>query len=253
MMVLCVACEFKLKPAEDTYGRVQIERYDRLESRYLTTGDFSALQQMNTDYPIETRTLIEKMLQIGEVSDRDIRTKFLMFYQDSTLQALVADAEAEYANMDDINQDLQESFDRLINWLPNVRIPVFYAQIGALDQSIVVGENAVGISLDKYLGENYPLYKKYYSYSQRKSMKRANIVPDCLVFYLLSLYPLDNFEQRPQLERDLHVAKVMWVANKAMDKNFFQTSYVSRIDRYMKKSGATIEQMLKDEDYSKLK
>ncbi len=63
---------------------------------------------MNTDYPIETRTLIEKMLQIGEVSDRDIRTKFLMFYQDSTLQALVADAEAEYANMDDINQDLQE-------------------------------------------------------------------------------------------------------------------------------------------------
>ena len=193
------------------------------------------------------------MLQIGEVSDRDIRTKFLMFYQDSTLQALVADAEAEYANMDDINQDLQESFDRLINWLPNVRIPVFYAQIGALDQSIVVGENTVGISLDKYLGENYPLYKKYYSYSQRKSMKRANIVPDCLVFYLLSLYPLDNFEQRPQLERDLHVAKVMWVVNKAMDKNFFQTSYVSRIDRYMKKSGATIEQMLKDEDYSKLK
>jgi hypothetical protein len=38
-----------------------------------------------------------------------------------------------------------------------------------------------------------------------------------------------------------------------MDKNFFQTLYVSRIDRYMKKSGATIEQMLKDEDYSKLK
>jgi hypothetical protein len=155
--------------------------------------------------------------------------------------------------MDDINQDLQESFDRLINWLPNVRIPVFYAQIGALDQSIVVGENTVGISLDKYLGENYPLYKKYYSYSQRKSMRRANIVPDCLLFYLLSLYPLDNFEQRPQLERDLHVAKVMWVVNKAMDKNFFQTLYVSRIDRYMKKSGATIEQMLKDEDYSKLK
>jgi hypothetical protein len=84
-------------------------------------------------------------------------------------------------------------------------------------------------------------------------MRRANIVPDCLLFYLLSLYPLDNFEQRPQLERDLHVAKVMWVVNKAMDKNFFQTLYVSRIDRYMKKSGATIEQMLKDEDYSKLK
>lgn len=38
---------------------MKVERYDRLESRYVITGDFSALQQMNTEYPIETRTLVE--------------------------------------------------------------------------------------------------------------------------------------------------------------------------------------------------
>ena len=43
---------------EDNGNIVEIERYDRLEYRYLTTGDFSALQQMNTEYPMETRTLI---------------------------------------------------------------------------------------------------------------------------------------------------------------------------------------------------
>lgn len=73
-MLLCVGCEFKLKPNDDDNdaSHVRIERYDRLESRYLITGDFSALQQMNTEFPIETRTLVEKMLQIGEVSDHDI-------------------------------------------------------------------------------------------------------------------------------------------------------------------------------------
>lgn len=108
------ACEFKykFKPSVDNVmTALTVQRYDRLESRYLTTGDFSALQQMNTDYPIETRTLIEKMLQLGTITDANISNRFLMFFQDSTLQALIADAEAEYANMDDINTQLEESLD----------------------------------------------------------------------------------------------------------------------------------------------
>ena len=86
-----------------------------------------------------------------------------MFYQDSTLQALIADAEAEFANMEDINEQLKSAFSRLNSWIPELQQPCFYAQIGALDQSIVVGEHSVGISLDKYMGENYPLYKKFYT------------------------------------------------------------------------------------------
>ena len=143
-LLLCSACELKFKPNEEAEAAVlSVQRYDRLESRYLTTGDFSALQQMNTDYPIETRTLIEKMLQLGTITDANISNRFLMFYQESTLQALIADAEAEYANMDDINQQLKESFERLNAWMPELQQPSFYAQIGALDQSIVVGELAL--------------------------------------------------------------------------------------------------------------
>ena len=58
-----------------------MQRYDRLESRYLTTGDYSALQQMNTDYPTETRTLIEKVLQLGTIEDSEIHHRFLHYYQ----------------------------------------------------------------------------------------------------------------------------------------------------------------------------
>ena len=149
-MLLSSACEFKFKPNEEGEAvPLSVQRYDRLESRYLTTGDFSALQQMNTDYPIETRTLIEKMLQLGTITDANISNRFLMFYQDSTLQSLIADAEAEFANMEDINEQLKSAFSRLNSWIPELQQPCFYAQIGALDQSIVVGQHSVGISLDK--------------------------------------------------------------------------------------------------------
>ena len=80
-----------LWPDTDVADEVRIERYDRVQSRFLTTGDYSALQQMNTLYPMETRTLIENMLEIGNVDQEDINERLLKFYQDPTLQNIISD------------------------------------------------------------------------------------------------------------------------------------------------------------------
>ena len=245
------ACEVRLKPfEEESEHRMEVFRYDRLESQYLTTGDFSALQQMSTEYPMETRTLIEDILHIGEVNDPQINKKFLTFFQDSTLQMIVSDAESQYANMDDINQQLNKAFFNLKGRLPDMPLPQVYAQIGALDQSIVIGNQSIGISLDKYLGEDYPLYKKFYSASQLKAMSRSYIVPDCLSFYLLSLYPMPDFEQRSQIDRDLHIGKIMWVCNQALECKFFRSKYINMVDNYMKRNkDLTLDSLLRNNDH----
>ena len=248
---LLSACELRLKPfEEESEHRMEVFRYDRLESQYLTTGDFSALQQMSTEYPMETRTLIEDILHIGEVNDPQINKKFLTFFQDSTLQMIVSDAESQYANMDDINQQLNKAFFNLKGRLPDMPLPQVYAQIGALDQSIVIGNQSIGISLDKYLGEDYPLYKKFYSASQLKAMSRRYIVPDCLGFYLLSLYPMPDFEQRSQIDRDLHIGKIMWVCNQALECRFFRSKYINMVDNYMKRNkNLTLDSLLRNNDH----
>ena len=248
---LLSACELRLKPfEEESEHRMEVFRYDRLESQYLTTGDFSALQQMSTEYPMETRTLIEDILHIGEVNDPQINKKFLTFFQDSTLQMIVSDAESQYANMDDINQQLNKAFFNPKGRLPDMPLPQVYAQIGALDQSIVIGNQSIGISLDKYLGEDYPLYKKFYSASQLKAMSRSYIVPDCLSFYLLSLYPMPDFEQRSQIDRDLHIGKIMWVCNQALECKFFRSKYINMVDNYMKRNkDLTLDSLLRNNDH----
>ncbi len=254
LTVLFSACEFKLKPNEEegVSSTLQVQRYDRLESRYLTTGDFSALQQMNTAYPMQTRTLIEDMLELGEVNDPEINAKFLNFYQDTTLQTVIADVQTQYADMDDINKQLDEAFKTLKTWIPDLQEPLIYSQIGALNQSIVVGDNLIGISLDKYLGSEYPIYKKFdYSPTQLQSMKRSFIVPDCLCFYLLSLYPLKNFDMRPQEEKDLHMGKVMWTVNQVLGEQILKTDFTKRVDAYMKKHpNVTVKALLENDDHT---
>ena len=125
-------------------------------------------------------------------------------------------------------------------------MPEVYAQIGALGQSIVVGDSLIGISLDKYLGTDYPLYGNFYDQRQRYTMTRASIVPDCLVFWLLSHYPLDNFETASQHARDIHMGRVMWVANQAMGKPFFKTEHTALANQLMVKTPhMTADELLK--------
>jgi len=251
-------CEWHLgNTGDEQVADAVIERYDRIESLYLTTGDFSALQQMNTGYPQQTRTLIEDVLRIGRVNEPEINVKFLNFYQDSTLQTLMAAAEQQYANMDDLNEELGNAFERLQQMIPGIELPQVYAQIGSLDQSIIVGNGLLGISLDKYLGKDYPLYlRPEYGYTeeQRRVMTREYIVPDCVGFFLLSLYPMPSAYENNQLAQDIHVGKVQWVVNQAMNRTVFNTLYTRTVGNYMRKhSKVSVEQMLKNSNYQEIR
>ncbi len=247
MMMVCVGCQWQLKPhnydAEDI--KVTIDRYDRIESLYLTTGDYSALQQMNTSYPMQTRTLIEDILRIGQVNDPEINSKFLHFFQDPILQTMLNDVQQQYVDIEDLNEGLTTAFSRLKEELPDMEIPQFYTQIGSFDQSIVVDNKILGISLDKYLGADYPFYKDYYTDKQRQMMVREMIIPDCLSFYILSLYPLDNHHKSSKHDRDQHMGKIQWVVNKVMGRQIFKNDLVAKVEQLMNKHNMlSVEELL---------
>ena len=234
-MLLCMACEWHLKPNSEGPSdvRVAIERYDRVERLYLSTGDLAALQQMNTNYPTQTRMLIEDVLRIGKVNDPEINVKFHHFFQDSTLQQLLEDVERQYEDLSDIDSQLTAAFQLLRKEIPGIDIPFIYAQVGSFDQSIVVGRQTLGISLDKYLGSDYPFYVEHYSERQRRLMTRSMIVPDCLSFYLLSLYPLSADRAAEVRERRSHMGRIQWVVNQLSDTLVFQGEHVDAVERYM--------------------
>lgn len=248
IMMVCIGCQWQLKPHDsNTDIEVSVERYDRIEMLYLTTGDYSALQQMNTSFPQQTRTLIEDVLQLGQVNDPEINLKFLHFFQDSTLQVLISDVQRQFANMDDINESLSQAFLHLKDELPSMEIPLIYAQVGSFDQSIIVGNNTLGISLDKYMGSDYPFYRDHYSEHQRQMMTRSMIVPDCLGFYILSLFPMPRHANLSQQERDTHMGKIQWVVNRITERDIFHNEFVQLVERYMHQhKNTTIEQLLRN-------
>lgn len=203
---------------------------------------------MNTDYPQQTRMLIEDILQLGHVNDSGINIRFYQYFQDSVLQMIVDEVALQYADLSDVNRSLSTAFERMQQMLPDVKVPQVYTQIGSLDQSIVVGNGMLGISLDKYLGSDYPIYVRYgYDSQQRVSMSRVFIVPDCLLFYLLSVYPYPgNLETATHEERNRHLGAIQYVVNQSTGHPIYKNDYVGSVEtRLEQEQGLTLEKMLR--------
>ena len=248
LMMALIGCQLQMRPSDEQQKQegVVLDRYDRVESMYLTLADFAALHQMRTEYPLQTRTLIEHVLQLGPVDDPDINNRLLIFFQDSTLQDIINDVARQYENTDLLEKQLSQAFSRLATMLPGMKIPHLYTQISSLDQSIVVSDTLVGISLDKYLGKDYPIYLKYgYSEQQRRMMTRQYIVPDCLCFYLLGHYPMSPEERDSAELRSAHMARIQYVVNKAMGRKVFTRPEISLVSEKMRRHPElTVEQLL---------
>jgi hypothetical protein len=244
-MFACLGCEWRLRnDLKTTEAHTFVVRYDKAEAFFLTTGDFSAMQQMQTQYPLQTRRLIEDVLQLGKMEDAYIKTRFYNYFQDSTLQRLIADVTNVFGDMDDLDGELEEAFVRLQELIPDAKIPTLYTQISSLDQSICVGDGALGISLDKYLGQDYPLYIKYgYTERQRQTMVPEFIAPDCLGFYLLSIYPFKLDATTEQ--RDAHMGCIQLVVNEVLERQVFDNEHVNNARQLMDEKQLSFAQLLK--------
>ncbi len=89
--------------------------------------------------------------------------------------------------------------------------PFIYSQVSAFNESIILVDSLLGISLDKYMGEDYPLYKRFYYDYQCRSMRPERIVPDCFAFYLLSRYGMNYHEGTCLIDLMMHTGKINYV------------------------------------------
>ena len=162
---------------------VVVDRYDRVLDEYVSLGSYTALHRMNTQYPMQTKLLIEDVLKLGVVNEPNVEQRLRYYYLDSTVQVLLDEVHRQYNDISDIEADLNRAFEELKKQDPNFKMPHIYTQVSCLNQSIIVSDTLIGISLDKYLGADFPLYAEYYTAEQRAQMTREAIVQDAINAY----------------------------------------------------------------------
>ena len=214
LLCLMAGCFFGCQTgSEEQSVSVHIKRYDKVLASYVLHHDTAAFRQMEQTYPRETKTLVENVLSLGKMSNPQIGERIYHYYNDRHVRQMSLDVLQHFKNLDSVEDSLEKAFSKLQVLLPGFRVPVLYTQIAGLNQSIVVNDSLVGISLDKYLGEDYPLYADYYYPNERKTMVASRIVPDVLFFYLCSEYSL-KYDSSVFAEKMVNIGKIYWIVYK---------------------------------------
>lgn len=124
-----------------------------------------------------------KIIEIGDPTQAWFSEALQSFVTDQGVFELYNRVLEVYPDMSLQISALESAFGKWATVFPEKSIPDIYTYVSGFNQSIVTAEEVLGISLEKYLGANEPLYNKVYpplpAY-QRYKMTSEKITTDVI-------------------------------------------------------------------------
>jgi hypothetical protein len=144
--------------------------------------------------------LFSYVINTGEISDSSFGDFLAGFCTDKLNNEVYASVIKIYPDISVIEKDLQEAFRHYLYYFPKRKVPGVYTCITGFNNSIITGDSALGIGLDRYLGVDCDYYRRLEIYKYEvERMTPENIVPDCIYGWGTSewdfsdlKYPADN-------------------------------------------------------------
>lgn len=189
---------------------LSIHRFDKELYRLIETTDTMYRSTIAEKYPQMLAILGKGVLNMQRADMPGFFDKLVHFYSEPTLKGLYRDALSQYDSIAPIEQALGAGFARLQACFPTMQIPAVYLHISGFNQNVLVGDSLLSLSIDKYLGSDYPLYKEFFYDYQRKKMTPAYVVPDLLAGWIMSEYPFTGNEN-VLLDRMIYEGKIKYI------------------------------------------
>ena len=166
---------------------IKIERFDSLFWGLDTTRLAEEFAKLQAEHPNITPIYTENVVQFGHPDSAITHDTYKLFRSNKEVGKLYEDALKIYADVSDIEKDLTEAFRRAKYFLPQFPTPRVYCHVSGLNQSLIVDEEFISLSIDNYLGADYQLYKEIGIYKyQRPNMRREKVTPDYITAWLSS-------------------------------------------------------------------
>ena len=161
------------------------------------------------------RVLGQGVLNLRSAEAPGFLGKTLRYYSEPTLRALYRDAIERYDSIPDIERTLGQGFAYLRAHFPAARIPAVYMHVSGLNQNVLAGDSLLSLSIDKYMGADYPLYQEFFYDAQRSLMRPELVAPDYIAGWLMSEFPFEGREN-VLLDRMVYEGKIKYLVAEAL-------------------------------------
>jgi hypothetical protein len=127
------------------------------------------------------------VIKIGEPADSSWSDGLVRFCTDKLNNEVYTATMKVFPGVTDIEAQIISAFKHFRYYFPGKKIPGVYTCITGFNESIIIGDSVLGISLDKYLGSGNKYYAELQIFKyQTAKMNSYNIIPDCMYAWATS-------------------------------------------------------------------
>lgn len=194
---------------------VSIIRLDKEIYGLVEKDDSLLFRQIAEHYPEMFEMFGKGVLNMQSIDMPGFLDRLVNYFSEPNLLSLYKDALEKYSDVTEIERQLGDGFAFVQANFPVIKIPTVYMHVSGLNQNVLAGENVLSVSIDKYMGKDYPIYEDFFFEYQRNLMTEKQIVPDYIAGLLLSEYPFDGNEN-VLLDRIVQEGKIKYLLEKAL-------------------------------------
>src|ERR1035437_3778497 len=160
MMMIFLSCQ--RNPLKINVSKVDlslsIKRLDRDIFKVTPENKQIAIKELSQAYGLFFVDYNENILALGNPSDSLYSTYLNTFLTDSMRVISRIKIDSVFNDMSGLLKKLEDGFRHYKYYFPNNQIPQIITIISGFNQSVVMTRDAIGISLDNYLGAKCPFY-----------------------------------------------------------------------------------------------
>ena len=157
--------------------------------------------------------IYSEVIGLGKTSDERWNSAFVMFATDMRNLDLWDDVKRVWPDNRALTQELVNAFRHYKHYFPERQIPEVMTCISVFNNSIIVDDSLLMISLDRYLGADYEYYPALgiFNYQARK-MTPAYAASDCMYAWAATEWDYNDagYGTRTLLNTMLHEAKLVY-------------------------------------------
>jgi hypothetical protein len=157
--------------------------------------------------------LFSYVINIGNVNDSTWSLNLVRFCTDKLNNEVFDSTQKIFPDVAQFEKGLTDAFKHYLYYFPEKKIPGVYTCISGFNNSIITGDSALGIGLDRYLGSNSMYYPQLQLYRyQILKMNPRNIIPDCMYAWAASEwdYKSMSYNSNDVLSEMIHEGKLMY-------------------------------------------
>jgi hypothetical protein len=203
---------------------LEIQRFDRDFFTIDSNNVLPGLNEVNRKYPILTNIFLQSILGLDSGSTLAGVKRFIHVH--GPIDSAVSKT---FSSTDAIKKDLHKAFQFVKYYFPQYRTPsVIYTVVGPVDALAqnnnvytpdFLGDGFLGLSLQFYLGRDYPVYHDPFfvenvapEYRSRRFSKEY-IAADAMMLIVDDLFP-DKASGKPLIEQMIEKGKQWWLLDK---------------------------------------